>query len=359
MSTLAGPLEFDAPPVQFLNSIPHLSTAAKTLLWYGLAPDTRRGYNTAIRSYEFFCTSRGISPWPATTLSLIEWVNTRAFGSAIPNQGQIQPDTISGYLPGLRSYHVDRNLSTTVLESLQLDRVVRGVRRMFSQVKKLRLPITKDILQRITLGKPKSLQDLNINTAFKVAWAGFLRMREFTYTKTELANRKLFIATKLTRSDITFSQDDQHVILRLKRSKTDMKHTGVEIIIAATNDSTCPVTALRELFMLDPQPGNAPLFSLANGAAFARNPVIEILRQRVQSQGIPHQAYSGHSFRKGAAQYASDNGMLDEHIQKLGRWSSQAFHLYFQTSTATLYSLNLRFQTGRPPAVNTYPTFTR
>ncbi len=100
MSTLGGPLEFDAPPVQFLNSIPHLSTAAKPLLWYGLAPDTRCGYNTAIRLYEFFCASRGISAWPATTLNLIEWVNTRAFGSAIPNQGQIQTDTISGYLSG-------------------------------------------------------------------------------------------------------------------------------------------------------------------------------------------------------------------------------------------------------------------
>ena len=147
-------------------------------------------------------------------------------------------------------------------------------------------------------------------------------MGEFTYTKIELANQKLFIATKLTRSDITFFQDNQHVILRLKRSKTDIKHTGVEIIIAATNDSTCTVIALRELFRLDPQPGNASLFSLANGAAFARNSVIKILCQRLQSQGIPHQAYSGHSFQKGAAQHASDNGMLDKHIQKLGRWSS-------------------------------------
>ena len=96
MSTLAGPLQFNAPPAQFLNFVPHLSTAAKTLLWYALAPNTRRGYNTAIRLYEFFCISRGISPWPATTFSLIEWVNTRAFGFAITNQAQIQPDIISG-----------------------------------------------------------------------------------------------------------------------------------------------------------------------------------------------------------------------------------------------------------------------
>lgn len=147
MSTLAGPLDFDAPPAQFLNSTPHLSSAVKTLLWHGLAPDTRRGYNPAIRLFEFFCTSRGISPWPATTVNLIKWVNTRAFGSAIPNQGQIQPDKISGYLSGLRSY---RNYSTSVFEGLQLDRVVRGVGRMFPQTKKPCVPIIKDNLQLIT-----------------------------------------------------------------------------------------------------------------------------------------------------------------------------------------------------------------
>ena len=89
MSTLTGLLEFDAPPPEFLHSIPHLTNTAKTLLWYGLAPDTRRGYNTAIRSYEFFCSSRETSVWPATTVNLIEWVNARVFGLDVPNQGQI------------------------------------------------------------------------------------------------------------------------------------------------------------------------------------------------------------------------------------------------------------------------------
>ena len=181
-------------------------------------------------------------------------------------------------------------------------------------------------------------------------------MGEFTYTKTELANRKVFIATKLTQSDITFSQDDQHIILRLKKSKTDIKHTGIKIIIAATNNSTCSVTALRELFILEPQSRNVPLFTLANGAMFARNPIIEILCQRLESKCILYQAYSGHSLRKRAAQHALDNTIFDEHIQKLGRWLSQTFQLYFQTSTASLYSLNLCFQTGRSPTVNTYPS---
>ena len=43
--------------------------------------------------------------------------------------------------------------------------------------------------------------------------------------------------------------------------------------------------------------------------------------------------------------------MLDEDIQKLGRWSSESFRLYFTTSAQTLYNLNMNIQTGRPVAL--------
>lgn len=72
------------------------------------------------------------------------------------------------------------------------------------------------------------------------------------YTKAELANRKIFIATKLIISDITYSQDDQYVILRLKRNKIDIKSTYVEIIIAIIENSTCIVAAPQKHFILDP-----------------------------------------------------------------------------------------------------------
>ena len=90
-------------------------------------------------------------------------------------------------------------------------------------------------------------------------------------------------------------------MLRHKQSKTDTNHTGVLIMLAATNDATCPVTALRSLFTHNPQP--------------------------------PH------------------NGMLDEDIQKLGRWTSASFRLYFVASAQTLYNLNMNFKTGRPVAL--------
>lgn len=120
MSTLAGPLEFNAPPAEFINSITDLSTPAKTLLWYGLSPNTRSGYNSAINSYTLFCASYGTQAWPALEPILIEWVTGRVFGSAAPKQGQIQPKTVESYLSALKSYHVDRNLPTDAFSSLRI-----------------------------------------------------------------------------------------------------------------------------------------------------------------------------------------------------------------------------------------------
>ena len=353
MFTLAGPLEFNSPPSHFLDSITSLSSSAKTLLWYGLSPKTKQSYNAAVNSYTLFCAMHGEKLWPASETVLIEWVTGRVFGSTAPKQGQIKPNTVQSYLSALKSYHIDRNLLTTGFTSPRIDRILAGARFLFPHVKKERLPITKHVLEKITRIPSRSLAEINIDTAFKVAWAGFLRMGEITYTENE-AQSSTFVDIGLTRSDITFSDGDQHAILRLKRSKTDVHHTGVEIILAATHDQTCPVTALRKLYSEDPQPRSAPLFRrTGKSTAFTRKYVLENLQSKLQSQNVPTpRFYTGHSFRKGAAQHASDNGMLDQHIQKLGRWTSKAFQLYFETSVSSLYTLSVRFQTGRALSVN-------
>ena len=81
-------------------------------------------------------------------------------------------------------------------------------------------PITPEILKAMTSVYPndRSIDDLNINTAAKVTFAGFFRSDEFMWDdREEKRTREL---TRLTRSDVTFS-DNEHVRIRLKRSKTD------------------------------------------------------------------------------------------------------------------------------------------
>ena len=348
-----SPPDFEPPPQEFIDSITNVSYPVKTLLWYGLSTKTRQGYDTAISSNTLFCATRGVISWPASELILAEWIAGRVFGSNMVKQNRITANTIQSYLSALRSYHIDHHLSIDAFSSPLIDRMLKGARHIYPHSKKECLSITKDILVKITSTIPISIEEINIDTAFKVAWAGFLRLGEITYSNAE-AQAPTFVNTKLTRSDITFAEDNQQAILRLKRSKTDLYHTGVEIILAATHDKTCPVTALHTLFSKDPQPRIAPLFRLTGkSTAFDRNPVINMLQKRLQAHNINMpKSYTGHSFRKGAAQHASDNGMLDQHIQKLGRWTSQAFQLYFETSASSLYTLSKRFQTGQS---NTQP----
>ncbi len=92
-----------------------------------------------------------------------------------------------------------------------------------------------------------------------------------------------------------------------------MEHTGVEIILAATGEPTCPIAALRRLFIQDPRTLNAPLFRLQSSAFFCQA-VVNILKQCIAAAGFPEANYSGQSFRKRAAKHEADNGMLDEGI---------------------------------------------
>lgn len=57
----------------------------------------------------------------------------------------------------------------------------------------------------ITADKSLNLDELNIDAAFKVAWAGILRLEEITYTGTEL-KKALFLKTRVTRSNDLFAE---------------------------------------------------------------------------------------------------------------------------------------------------------
>jgi hypothetical protein len=179
-------------------------------------------------------------------------------------------------------------------------------------------PITLPILRQIvnvgddlkTLLIAEQTNELNIIAAAATAFGGFLRSGEFTYKGKELRNTKTFHNTRPLRSDVTFSENNDHVSIRLKRSKTDKDHRGVEIIIAASNSSTCAVRDLQRLFRLDPQPPDAPLFRFTN-QTFSYSNFVSTIQTRLRLCGLPHwNAFSGHSFRRGAASTAKLNGML-------------------------------------------------
>jgi hypothetical protein len=121
---------------------------------------------------------------------------------------------------------------------------------------------------------------VNLIAALATGFAGFLRSGEFTYETRDLSSRRTFESTSLLRSDVRFSDSFDHAILTLKRSKTDLEHKGVQIVLAASLNSTCPVLALKRLFKNDVQPPNAPLFRF-NSRAFLYSNFVIALRRRL------------------------------------------------------------------------------
>jgi hypothetical protein len=249
-------------------------------------------------------------------------------------------------------------LPVAVFEEEHLRRMLAGAHHAFvKRPAPARLPLSRDLLLRLltpeaVAGEPDA-DTVNLNAAFTLAFAGFLRIGEFTYKEPELRHPALFNGRRLTPACITFSANGDHMTLLLRKSKADRNGQGVRILIAAADDGACPVAHMRTLMTTRPEPriGAAdPLFTLT-GAPFTREHVLLRLRSRLARIGADLAGIKGHSFRKGAAQHAADQGLTREEIQVLGRWSSDAVDRYFRTGLRRRYALQRQFATGVTPAL--------
>jgi hypothetical protein len=179
----------------------------------------------------------------------------------------------------------------------RLQKILKKNKRLFSIIKACRLSITKSMMQVITDNYSFTTNEVNFDTAFKIAWVQFLRLSEIIYSATKLKNDALFIKIRTTRSNISFVENDQYVILRLKRRKIDVDHLKVQIMLIVTNDLTCLVVVLRRLFRTDSQSRNASLFRLID-EIFSRVVVIRNLNIRLTKKRINSKFYTRRSFRK-------------------------------------------------------------
>ena len=254
---------------------------------------------------------------------------------------RVKSKSMKAYLTGLRSAHVDMGFDDlSVFHHPQLQRIIAGSRRLRGEADtKERRPITKDLLLQILPHFDKSTHaGATLYASFCLAFAAFLRVGEFTYSKRDLQQED-FGEWFLTRRSVRLFDD--HLELTLPASKTDPFRRGITLTVAASGDDACAVKALRHLFRWEAPP-DAPLFQLG-GSAFTREAVTSNLREVLTSLGVEGH-YSGHSFRRGAATSARDAGLSNDEIQLLGRWKSDSYRLYIVTHPAHILRASLRHQ---------------
>ena len=263
---------------------------------------------------------------------------------------KISPMTAQSYLSALRSHHVDLRLPTTVFDDETLKRIIRGAKRQYgiSSIRH-RKEITKDILISILAHLRNTHDDINIRAAFCTAFAAFLRLGEFAWDTWTSQSHLI----QLSRGSIQFTSDG-NALLHLPASKTDQFRQGTIIPLAASHDSTCPVSALKTLFHRYPNKNIDPLFTRVIGS-FDGTWLIQRLHSLLRAAGINPDGFSGHSFRRGAANSALQAGISKQDIKTMGRWKSDAIDRYFSAATQTQHLLTLSKQLhSRPgPSIST------
>ena len=196
-----------------------------------------------------------------------------------------------------------------------------GAKHMLAHRTQKKEPITPEILKNLVdkFAFPgASLSSIRVVTICLVGFAGFLRFNE-------MANIK--------EADIQIYSD--HLELFIESSKTDQYRDGARIIIARSEQNTCPVGMLERYMQLG-NIGNSPELPLFRGIVHTRSGeqlrkkggisytrVREIVLEKLSELGLDRKQFGLHSLRSGGASAAACAGVPDRLFKRHGRWRSE------------------------------------
>ena len=319
--------------------IPSLDKLVASYTAAGIAPSTRKAYNSAHKRFHFFCTHFAIvNPFPVTESLLCYFV---AF---LAREG-LAPSSIKLYLSAVRHMQVVLGFPEPRAESSlpRLKLVLNGITRARAssgktQVKP-RLPITTDVLWKVyeaLSSRPQNYASALLWASCSICFFGFFRVGEIM-----VPSAHSFSSTRhLSWGDVSVDSIAQPTLLKihLRFSKCDQFGKGVDVFMGRTTNKLCPVSAcLAYIAIRGSAPG--PFFCFKNGSPLTKPQFISQVREVLTEAGLDASLYSGHSFRIGAATSAARAGIEDSTIRALGRWSSTAFLLYICTPRQHLAQL--------------------
>jgi hypothetical protein len=237
--------------------------------------------------------------------------------------------TIRGYLHGLRSFHVERQLECNIADPL-LKKLLTGIRRVQGERDvTTRTPITIAIVQsfRPFIQSSTSHNDRMLYAAIAVAVGGLFRVGELTVTSDQPGRL-------IRMRDVT--DCTTHLSIKLQRSKTDPFGRGCVVRVAAQ----CALRAFR-IYRAGcssvQRQSSAPLFAFDSGRPLSRRALLAATRKLCDKTGVDIAAGGrGVSFRRGGATSLAEQGVPDRLIKAVGRWKSFVYARYIEDSESTI-----------------------
>ncbi len=271
---------------------------------------------------------------PPNETVLCAWVVSQA--------GRIQYKTIKAHLCAIRSLAIDQGHEVPTFEKMnRLQRVLRGIRRVHGDrngASLSRLPITANILR--TMYPHLNLSRHND----RMMWCAMVTSMVLMLRCGEIAVTHRTNPPPLLRRHLEWKHRSEYE-LTIPTSKTDPFRVGTTLHAYQSGHIICPVTAMHEY--LDQFPSyvrhtpTSPLFMFDDGNPLTRTALIGCVRTLAIRVGIDPLRCNGHSFRRGGATTLSLAGVPNHLIQALGRWRSDAYKRYIDTSNNQLRTITI------------------
>ena len=207
--------------------------------------------------------------------------------------------------------------------------ILKGYRKL-APVNDVRLPITLPVLRQLISTFDHTIssryQILLMSAMCAIAFFAFLRIGKITASHSEATN--LIDITQLDRL-----VDDRGISRALQLTICNYKHkkSGPPFVIYIYPEVTCCPVQLISNFVSMRGPVRGPLFCWPDGTPIRRTFFVERLNAALKFCNLDTSLYKAHSFRIGAASWASAKGFSDSQIRTLGRWKSNAFLRYIRT----------------------------
>ncbi len=257
-------------------SAEELASRARAYAEAALAKNSRRAYAADWRVWAAWCTARGQAELPATPETVAAYL--------IEHAGARKISTLSRHLTTIRRAHGAADLDDPT-DDERVRTVWMGIRREHGVGRTQKRALVAADLRRVLALVEDDLAGARDSALLCVGLATGMR-------RAELAALEVF----------DLGWEEQGVILRLRRSKTDQEGVGRSIALHYGRDGTCPVVALKRWLEVAGIEEGKIWRQVRYGRVLgplAPQSIARMLKRRAAAAGLDETQVSGHSLRAG------------------------------------------------------------
>ena len=292
------------------------------LLRASVAPETRRAYFSRLKHFFSWCEDEGVPAFPTSPEILAAYIaHLSDTGAAYSTVGQT--------MAAISAAHKAEGLSSPT-DSLLIKKLVKGYRREHGTAPQRKDAATVEIVRAMLAvilqdNSPKAIRDAAV---IALGFAGAFRRSELS-------------ALKMDDLKWTLRDDEEVLLITVRRSKTDQEGQGmIKAIFPGKEENTSPTALLKCWLSLLGNPTDGPLFRevLKGGRITDKRlnaqSIRLIVKQAAAATGLTLDL-SAHSLRSGFVTTAIRQGKTERSIMnQTGHRSSQTLRGYFQREDA-------------------------